>query len=216
VEAAEPGVPFIYAPVLATMDPRTGRYAGGAVEAAAMSVAGTEMARHYGLPVEASGSATDHFVPCLQAAYEKAETALLATLAWPDILVGPGQLGGATVLSLEQLVMDVEMFRMARQAHEGVPVADDLWLDDVLDKVGPCGSFLFDASTRRNVRGGEWYVSDFGLHDSFEHWQAAGSPSTLEAARARVDELLAGHRPLPLHDDVIRELKELEKSAASR
>ena len=66
----------------------------------------------------------------------------------PDVLVGPGLLGGATVLCLEQIVLDVEMIRGARQAHAGIPVRDDLWLDEVMDKVGPCGSFLGERSTR--------------------------------------------------------------------
>ena len=40
------------------------------------------------------------------------------------------------------------MIRLARQARTGIPVRDDLWLDEVLDKVGPCGSFLGERSTR--------------------------------------------------------------------
>ena len=202
VQAAAPGTPFIYAPVIATMDPRTGRYAGGDIVHAVLSAAGTQMARFYGLPVEASGCGTDHYVPCIQAAYEKAQTSLLAALQWPDILCGPGLLAGALVLSLEQIVLDVEMFRMARFARSGMPVADELWLDDVLERVAPAGTFIGEPSTRRNARGGEWYVSDFGLHDSYEAWQAGGAPDTLAQARARVDEILAGHEDHPYPDDV--------------
>ena len=47
LQAAEPGTPFIYAPIALTMDPRTGRYAGTTAHAA-IGVAGVEMARHYG------------------------------------------------------------------------------------------------------------------------------------------------------------------------
>ena len=95
VQAAEPGTPFIYAPIAVTMDPRTGRYAGGTAHAA-IGVAGMEMARHYGLPVMGSGSGTDAFVPGAQAGYEKAFDSLLGTLAWPDLMVGPGCLAGAS------------------------------------------------------------------------------------------------------------------------
>jgi len=65
------------------MDPRSGRYAGGTAHAA-IGVAGTEMARHYGLPVMGSGGGTDAFVPGAQAATKKAFDSLLGTLAWPD------------------------------------------------------------------------------------------------------------------------------------
>ena len=62
VQAAEPGTPFVYAPIALTMDARSGRYAGTTAHSA-VGVAGVEMARHYGLPVMGSGSGTDAFVP---------------------------------------------------------------------------------------------------------------------------------------------------------
>jgi trimethylamine--corrinoid protein Co-methyltransferase len=214
IQAAEPGTPFIYAPVVAVMDPRTGRYAGGAMEHYVLSAAATEMARYYGFPIEASGCGTDHFVPSPQAAYEKAMSALLATLSWPDLLVGPGMLAGATILSLEQLVMDIETFRMARAAHEGIRSDAALWLDEAIEHVGPGGSFLSERSTRTNVRAGEWSLSAFGLHDSFTAWQYCGSPSTVEQARDEVERLLAAHEPQPLDDAVARELEALRRAAA--
>jgi len=213
VQAAEPGTPFIYAPIALTMDPRSGRYAGGTAHAA-IGVAGTEMARHYGLPVMGAGSGTDAFVPGAQAGYEKAFDSLLGTLAWPDLMVGPGCLAGAMILSLEQLLVDVEVFRMCRKAHEGITVADDRWLIDVLEKQGPGGHFLSERSTRANTRNGEWYLPALGVHDSHDAWTAAGRPTVHDEARQRVDELLAAHVPLPLAEDVERELEKLRQRAA--
>ena len=54
LQAAAPGTPFIYAPVLAAIDPRSGRYGAGAIEGSLLGAACTEMARYYGLPAEAS------------------------------------------------------------------------------------------------------------------------------------------------------------------
>jgi len=214
VQAAAPGTPFIYAPVLATMDPRTGRYGAGAIEQGALSLAAIDMARFYGLPVEASGSSTDAFEPGAQAAYEKAALGLMVTLGWPDVLVGPGLLGGAIMLSLEQLVIDIEIFRRARQARSGVPVVAGLWLDDVLTRVGAGGSFIGEPSTRHNVRAGEWLLSDFGNRDSFEAWRAAGRPTVVDEARVQVEQILATHEPPGLDDGTARALKELERRAA--
>jgi trimethylamine--corrinoid protein Co-methyltransferase len=214
VQAAAPGTPVIYAPVIATMDPRTGGYAAGAVEHAVLAVAGCEMARFYGLPVEASGFCSGEYEPGVQAAWEKAHSALLVTLAWPDILVGPGLLGGAMILSLEQLVLDIEVGRIARRAHDGIPVRDELWLDDVMTRVGPGGSFLSERSTRQNARAGEWSTSGLGqAADGYEAWRAAGAPSALDAARRRVREILAGHRPEPLAPGVREALAGLERRA---
>jgi trimethylamine--corrinoid protein Co-methyltransferase len=213
VQAASPGTPVIYAPVNATMDPRTGLYAGGAIEHAALCVAGTEMARYYDLPAESTGFCTQTYAPDMQTAWEKANSALLTTLSDPDILVGPGVLGGATVLCLEQIVLDVEEWRLACRALSGVPVRDDLWLDEVLEKVGPSGSFLGERSTRVNVRSGEWLLSDFGVYGGHDSWRAAGSPTTLDFAHRKVAEILGTHRTLPFDEDVAAALADLQRRA---
>jgi trimethylamine---corrinoid protein Co-methyltransferase len=214
VQAAEPGTPTIYAPVQAAIDPRSGRLAGGGIEHAIMAAAGTQMARLYGLPVEASGCGTDQFVPGAQAAFEKATTALFTALALPDILVGPGMLAGAMVLSLEELLIDCEILRVARKAQDGVTVDDESWLTAELAAVGPGGDFLGQASTRRNARSGEFYLPGLGLHDTYESWLAAGAPDIVDEARAKAEALLATHAPLPLDDDTTRALDELAVRAA--
>ena len=212
-QAAAPGTPFIYAPALATMDPRSGRYSAGAIENGLLGVAAVEMARYYGLPVEASGGGTDHYVPGIQPGYERALNGLLPALSWPDILVGPGLLGGSMVLSLEQLLIDVEVFRMCKRARQGIASDEDKWLEDVINRIGPGGSFIAERSTVRGIRGGEWYVGQLGWHDTFEAWEAAGKPTLLEEAREKVDHILATHQPLPLDENMERELDRIQKRA---
>ena len=208
VETAEPGVPFIHAPTLATMDPRSGRVAGNAPHAA-LNAAGVEMARFYGLPAMGSGPGCDAYAPGIQAAYEKAIGTAFGCLAWPDILVGPGTLAEATVFSFEQTLIDVEVWRLCRKTHEGVAVQEDRWLSDVLERVGPGGQFLGEASTRRNVRGGEWLLPQLGVHDSYDAWTAAGAPDIMAEAHAQVEDILARHEPPALGEDVERALEEL-------
>jgi len=213
IQAAAPGTPFIYAPALAVIDPRSGRYSPGAVENGLLGAAAIEMARYYGLPAEGTGGGSECYVPSIQAGYERAMNALLPLLSWPDILVGPGLLGGSMVLSLEQLLIDVEIFKMAKRAHRGIATGEEKWLEDVIDHVGPGGNFLSERSTREGTRSGEWYVSKFGLHDTYEKWEAEGKPTLLDEARRRVDEILATHEPLPLDEDVERELDKIQERA---
>ncbi|MEE8392427.1 MAG: trimethylamine methyltransferase family protein, partial [Anaerolineae bacterium] len=166
-----------------------------------------------GLPAEGTGGGSECYVPGIQSGYERATNALLPLLSWPDILVGVGLLGGSMVLSLEQLLIDVEVFRMAKRAHQGIATSADKWLEDVIDRVGPAGNFLSERSTRKSTRDGEWYVSRFGLHDTYEKWEADGKPTLLDEVRQRVDEILATHEPLPLDEDVERELEKIHKRA---
>ncbi|MFQ6618254.1 MAG: trimethylamine methyltransferase family protein [Fidelibacterota bacterium] len=216
IEAAAPGTPFIYAPALSVMNPRTGAYNAGAIENGLLSVAGIEMARYYGLPAEGSGGGTETYAPGIQASYERALSFLLPMLSWPDLIVGSGLLGGSTILSLEQLIIDVEVFRMCKQAHRGILTKDEMWLDDVIQRVGPGRHFLGEKSTSANIRSGEWLIAHLGIHDTQESWEMAGKNNILEEAREKVENLLSTHKPLPLSDEVEKELDKIQKLAKKR
>jgi trimethylamine--corrinoid protein Co-methyltransferase len=140
-------------------------------------------------------------------------SSVIGTLSWPDLLVGPGLLGGSMILSLEQLVIDVEMFRMSRQAHRGIPTHDEAWLEEVIQKVGPGGNFLGEKSTRSNMRSGEWLIPRLGMHETMSTWENTGKVDILEEARAKVEHILSTHKPLPLGEDIQKELKSIQKRA---
>ena len=117
------------------------------------------------------------------------------------------------ILSLEQLVIDVEMFRMSRQAHRGIPTHDEAWLDEIIQKVGPGGNFLGEKSTIKNMRSGEWLMPRLGVHDTEGSWERSGRKDVLDEAREKVDQILKTHKPLPLDDNVQKELDKIYKKA---
>jgi trimethylamine--corrinoid protein Co-methyltransferase len=216
IQAGAPGTPIIYSPVLATSNLRTGAYSAGSIESGLTGAASTEMARYYGLPVEASGGGTGQFKPGIQASYERALNSILPVLSWPDILVGPGLMGGSTHLSLEQLIIDVEVFNMGVRAHQGISSGDGKWLDDVIQRVGPAGYFMGEPSTVKNIRSGEWYLSDFGWQGSYEDWKNSGKPNVLAEASERVKSTLATHQPIPLSKEIEGELEQIQKRAENQ
>ena len=215
VQAAAPGTPFIFAPALSVMDPRSGRFAGGAVEHALLGAATTEMARFYSLPAQASTGGTDAHLPGAQAGAERAVGWLLPALAWPDLLLGPGLLGGSTVLSLEQMLLDVEVFRRCVRLRRGIDAALEEAVEDAIEEAGPGGDFLSRPATRRATHGGEWHLDRLGVRDAWERWETAGRPDIVDDARHAVAETLAAHRPLPMDEATTRELAALVGRAAA-
>ena len=214
VEAAAPGTPVIYAPALAAMEPRTGRWGGGSPDFFFNVSATTEMARFYGLPATASNGGTDAFASGIQASYERTLNWVLPALSWPDILIGPGSLGGATTLCLEQMVIDVEVYRMCRRLRDGIGTGvGETDVVRALDEVGPVGDFLSRTATRDAVRGGEFYLPKLGSHGSFDRWDADGRPDVLDEAREKAHAAIASHRAVPFPDDVAAELVKLETAA---
>ena len=216
VQAMAPGTPFIYAPALAVMEPRTGRWSGGNPEHALLGAATTEMGRSYGLPVTASNGGSDHFALGVQSAYERALNCLLPVLSWPDILIGPGSLGGASTFCFEAMVIDVEVYRAARRIARGI--GGGLGEDDVLaalEEVGPVGDFLAREATRDAVRGGEWLVPRLGWHGTWDRFETAGRPDVVGEAREKAFAAIDGHQPLPFADGVDEALDEIVRAAAA-
>lgn len=213
LQANEPGVPIIYSPALAVMNPRTATVSYASMEFSIMDAAATEMARYYGLPAESSPGGSDAHILNFQNAYENAIMAVPTILSWPDIVVGPGMLDGSMVSSLEKILIDVETFRLARHAHRGVNTSEDNWLTDVISEIGPGGNYLCEPSTVSSVRSDDWYISDFGSHETYDSWTANGKKDIPEEARDKVDRILESHEPLPLSDDVEKELDKICKHA---
>jgi trimethylamine--corrinoid protein Co-methyltransferase len=213
VQSAAPGTPTIYAAAPAVMDPLTGRFTGSEVEHGLLGAAVTEIARYYKLPVEASAGSSGHYIPGIRSSYERALNWAMSSLSWPDMLVGPGQLAGSMILSLEQLMIDVEIFRRCDRLSYGINTSLGEWLEVDLAAVGHGGNFLGRRSTRKALRGGEVYVSDFDTRDSYEAWSANGKPSLLDDLKDLIQETLDGHQTLPLSEDVERELAAIEERA---
>jgi trimethylamine--corrinoid protein Co-methyltransferase len=211
VQAAAPGTPVLYSPIPQTIEPHTWRYTGGAVENSLLGAAVTAMGRHYGLPVEGSTGGTDQYYPGAQASYERAINWALPSIAWPDILVGPGLLGGSTILCLEQMVMDVEIFRRLSILHEGITTDENKWLEDSIADTGPGGNFLKQQSTLKAVKDGIWYLSEMGFHDTYEKWKTAGMPDIIDVIQGVVKEILKDYQPLPLDPLADREMERLER-----
>ena len=209
-QAACPGAPFIYAPALSAAEPHSARFSGGAVEHALLGAAVSEMGRFYGLPVQASTGGSDNPAPGVQCTYERALNWALPGLSWPDILVGPGLLDGATTLSIEQLVLDLEVYTRVKRLRYGIDCSESRWLEEVIEKVGPQGSYLAQRSTSQALRSGEWQLPSIGFHDTYAAWEQS-PPDILSEARQKAQEALLKHQPLPLEEGVVRELEELER-----
>jgi trimethylamine--corrinoid protein Co-methyltransferase len=172
------------------------------------------MGRFYGLPVIASNGGTDHFVTGVQAAYERTLNLVLPMVSWPDILIGPGSLGGASTLCLEQMMLDVEIYRACRRLRAGIGTGvGEADVVAALDEVGPVGDFLSRTATRDAVRGGEFFLPKLGSHGTFDRWEAAGRPDIMDEAREKAYAAIAGHEPIPFPDDVAAELARLEMAA---
>jgi len=213
VQAADPNTPVIYAPVSSLMDPRTGLVKSGCIEEALICAASVEIARYYGLPAETSGLETGRFKLNVQSGYETALTGLLPMLAFPDIMLGAGLIGGAMVLSLEQLVIDAEIYKMGRRAHQGIASGKDKWMREVFEHIEPGTHFIDHPTTLQAVRSDELLMSRLEAYGALEEADNVSGTDIVASARTKVNQILSDYQPLPLGDAVVRELQRIKTKA---
>ena len=211
VQASEPNTPIIYAAVSSLMDPRTGLVKSGCAEEGLISAASNEMARYYGLPSEISGLETGRFELNVQSSYETALTALISMLSFPDIMVGVGVIGGGMVLSLEQMLIDTEIYKKCRRAHQGIASGKDKYMLDIMEQTQPGAQFIDHPTTLKAVRSDELHISRLEAFEGLESWRHSDKTDIVDTARAKVDQILSSYQPLPLGDEVEKELRKIQK-----
>ena len=207
-QAAARGSPVFYCFVCAPLDMKSGGFYSGSPEYGLLSVAGAEMARHYGLPSMMGGMGNTAKAPGMQLGYEKALTTAVVALAGCDLLTGLGGLNDSLFVGMEQLLIDAEIWEHIERTAAGVDVSDAEIALDVIEAVGPRGQFLNQPHTLANFR--RLFMSRLSDRSSYEAWAAAGRKDMYEAAHAEVERILAAHRPAPVSADVRRRLEAID------
>jgi len=201
-QLAAPGAPFIYGGLSSVSSMQTGDLMFGAPQFWTVVSATVRLAKRLGLPCRSGGAVTDAHVPDEQAGIESAMALEYALDQGVDYVVhGAGGLSSLNAVSFEKMVIDDELIGMLR-ARPGEFVVDEETLAlDVIDAVGPGGSYLSQKHTRRHAR--DALRPTIFNRRSHDVWTAAGAREVAEVARTKVDELLASYEP-PDIDAVVR------------
>ena len=189
-----------------TVDPYAGPDPKGAAEA---------LAHHLGLPMFSLGGGADSKIVDGQAAAEAAAAILLDALAAGQVTHDSGYLESGLTGSLAQLAICDELVGWTRAATTPVDLSEEALALDLVDALGPEGSFLEDDHTFAHYRS-RWYP---GLLDrrSRGAWAAAGGLTLGGRAADRVDAILAGRAvPPPLPEAASAELREIVARAEAR
>lgn len=202
-QAAGEGSPFVYGGLSTMTDLRTGLATFGTAEFAGMAEASVMLARRCGLPVRAGAAVTDAHVPDAQALLESALGLSGGMLAGADfIMQGAGVLSSFNIASLEKLVMDDELVAALRATAAPAAVDEEAMAEDVIDTVGPAGSYLGQGHTRRHAR--DHLRPTFLVREALEKWQGGGCEDLRTAAAAEVTRRLEAHEPPDDLDAVVR------------
>ncbi|MGQ9588254.1 MAG: trimethylamine methyltransferase family protein [Thermoplasmata archaeon] len=206
-ETAAPRSPILYSSESGPMDMRTGVFLSGSTEGSLINAAGCQMGRRYGLPVQVGGIAASGAMPGYEVGYQKAISGLIPALAGADQVVGIGGFDRSGCESLEQVVLDCELWRNIVRAWHGIRVnADTLGLD-AIKRVGPGGYFMRDVHTLRHFKS-EVLLPKIAMKDTKPGQR---DEPMRAAARDEVKRILKEHRPPALDKTVKQQIREVLK-----
>jgi trimethylamine--corrinoid protein Co-methyltransferase len=205
-QMASPGAPILYSSESGPMDMRSGVFLSGSTEGALINSAGCQMAARYGLPSQVGGVAASGCRPGYEIGYQKAISGLLTVMAGADQVVGIGGFDRSGCESVEQVVMDCELWRNLIRAWKGVTVNEATMAFEAIARVGPGGYFMKDPHTLRHFRS-ESLMPKLAMQP---HTPECGDEEPIAiAARKEARRILAQHKPPELDRTVRDEVKEL-------
>jgi len=217
-ECANPGAPMIYCSEIAPADMKTGEINYEAPEYLLLCAGGTQMARFYKIPNlvdDSLGKALSDPVPserkqhnATPVEYDVVRVAM-SYMTRTDLSASLGGCDQALSASLDQLILDAEIYEHARAYLRRFELNDDTLALDLISKVGPGGHFLDKKHTIEHFRREIWSRE---LSDTFI-LDPAIKGSFLEKARAKVKEILATHAAPPLNEDVHKEMEQILRDA---
>ena len=156
-----------------------------------------------------TGSAT----PDIQSGYERTLNCLYPVMARATMVSGFGLLNAGLLYSVEQLVIDNEIYGMVVHRQQGIEVSEESIGIEVVRAVMDGGNFLAQEHTRNFMRRGEIYAGKLGNESPFEEWRSAGRVTVREEAKEKVEQLLAGHPGITVDESVSREINSILEEA---
>lgn len=210
-----PGTPILYGTVSTAMDMKSATTRLGGPELGIMHVCFAQLARMYNIPCRGAAGNTDSKSLDIQAGYETAFNLILAVLAGVNFITYAfGALDFSLSVSYEKILTDHEFLGMVELLTKGVEVSDEKLAVDIIDKVGPGGSFLTQKHTREHFKR-EHFISALFDTRPYDKWLKDGAKQIREVAREEVKRILREHQCPPIDKDLERRLydyvKEVEK-----
>ena len=187
-----PGIPVCYGTTSSPLDMRSARTSRGGPMHSLLVRASPGLARLCGLPCYCGSFHTDASAPDFQAGTQKASMLVSALTSGASVCGGPGVLQAAMLASLEQVVLDMELYRAFRRLQRGFGVNDERLSVPTVAAVGPGGNFLAEEHTVRWMRDEDESFNP-GLFASAA-WPADGR-TMLDRAHEQVENILRTHQP---------------------
>jgi trimethylamine---corrinoid protein Co-methyltransferase len=198
VQLINPGAPVVLGSFASSISMQSGAPTFGTPEPELVLYSMAALARRLGVPFRSGGSLCASKIPDAQAAFESANTLLPSCLAGVNFMLHvAGWLEGGLAMGYEKFVMDVDQAGMMHTLLAGIDLSVNGQALDAIREVGPGKHFLGCAHTQANFENA-FYRSPLADNNSYEQWEAEGSPDMTRRANALWKKQLAEYVEPPL------------------
>ena len=206
-QCVNPGTPVVYSASGSNAEMSNGMLTIGSPEDAVVSLVNGQLAKYYQIPCRISGALSDSKMLDTQAAYESAITLMMAQMAGGNfILHAAGIIETYNCTSYEKLVMDNEIIGYMKRINQGVTVDEETLAYDVIEEIGPEGTFLVHDHTLEFFRD-EFYRPTLSDRRAYEQWKNTGAKSAEVRANEKWKNILDHYGESTLPNDVDAELQ---------
>ncbi len=209
------GTPFLSGSGSGPMDMKSMILTCAAPECLLHCMAIAELAHYYyNIPVFGFSGVSESKLPDIQAGIESALWILWTALSGANLVHDIGYIESGMTCSYEMVVICDEIIDFVRQLLRGIDFTPEQLALDVINDVGPGGSFLKEVHTAKHYRE-VWYPRIFD-RKRFDKWVENGEPEAIRTAREIAIESISNHKVTPISDSVRRLLTQIIKESEDR
>jgi len=204
IQLKRPGAPVICGAISNIMDMKTTINPQGSPEMGVLIAAFTELIHYYRLPAWGTISSDAKTVGA-QAATEYTYQIVLQALAGADFIHDIGYLHSSMMISPEMVVLGNEILEMVKVLMRGIEVDEETVPLDLIDRVGPGGTYLSEKHTLQHFRS-FWVPNVFYRNPELDEH----AKDCEELLNQRTIKIMETHKPKPLPEDLVDELMKVE------
>jgi len=211
LQLKRPGTPVVFGSMPNIMEMKTTICPYGTPELSFLTAAMTEVSHYHKIPFLGTAGCTDADVVGAQAGAEITYQILMSVLSGADFVHDIGLMYHSRVKSTELMVFANEVIDMVKVSMSGMEINDETLPLDLIERIGPRGSYIAEEHTLKHFR-------KFWVPRVFDRSMAKSedTKNCEELVNERTLEILKTHKPKPLSEDLVKELKKVEKTWLDR
>jgi trimethylamine--corrinoid protein Co-methyltransferase len=210
LQLKRPGAPVIFGSIPNIMEMRTTIFPYGAPELSLLVAALTEICHSFKLPMFGTAGCSDSYSIDAQFGAEVTYQVLMTMLSGADLVHDVG-IVYHTPGAPEAVVFVDEIIEMVKVSMRGIEINDDTLPFDLIDRVGPKGSYVSEKHTLKHFR-------QFWAPTIFDRSavKTKDAKSCAELLKQKTIGILETYKPKPLSEDVLKEMRKFETTWLKR